>query len=274
MARTINTETLIPVYLQSVEIERGPYAASNDQRWIRAFLRDFGQTPIGSITTRDLLGFRTRIAGKYKASTVNQYLGAARRLLEWSAALGYREPIDVRSVKFLRTPPPKPRSWTIKHINELLSQARRCDEQVFLWSAVQYLGVMRPSEVARLINGQGEWEQEGVFVPGTDKTFQKTGFQRRLIISPSGMIFLNRCEPRWRSQRTFWCGAKRTMGCGTHQFRHSAAQHLVDIHGYETAKWLLGHYSADQTTLRYARPDWQALRAKADCLASNLTMEA
>lgn len=270
MPRAFNSETIVPLYLSAVQQERGESAAENDGRWLRCFLEQFGSKPISSIDPKGLIGFRTQLASSYKASTVNQYLGAALRFVRWAAALGYREPIDLGAVKFLRVDPPKKRAWSVAKVCEVFGKADRFFPPVAPMLRVQYLACLRPSEVVRLVNGEGEWEEEGVFIPATSKTFRRTGFERRLILPETALATLGQVEVRYKNFRTYWNSCNKATGVGPHQLRHSGATRLAQRRSYETVKWFLGHYGSDQTTLRYAMPDWQQLREDGEVLAQDL----
>lgn len=260
MARPFSVKTIVGVFLAAVQSESGPNAYSNVSRWLKPFEEKYGDRSIADLTPPDFLAYRAYLSSNFKPSTSAAYLHAAKRLVLWTAAMGYRKPLDLSVVKPPRQAAPKDKSWSEAEVAAFLTKAAEYDKGVYLWQAVQYLGAMRPTEILRLVKGEGRWVAEGVFVPDESKTYRKNGVPRHLIVCPTAMALLSKAEKRWTIIQTYWQASNTATGVGPHRYRHSAASHLVKAGAsYDQVRLVLGHYDY-RNTMIYARPDWQALR--------------
>src|SRR6185436_1974068 len=102
MGRSLQIRTIVPVWLDSVLLEKGRFSADNNRRWIKPFAERHGATEIAAIGPRDLLAYRGELAETYAVGTVNQYVMTAKRLCLWSAENDYRKPIVLSGVRAVR----------------------------------------------------------------------------------------------------------------------------------------------------------------------------
>lgn len=287
MGRSNQVGKIVPVWIEAVKLEKGRYSAENNARWIKPFLDGFDgfegrrTTPLSDVSARDLLLYRSALAKKHAAGTVNAYLLTAKRLLVWSMENEFRKPVILTGVRPVREEGERPsKAWTPAQVRDLLGKADQFNRQVYLWCACQYLGLLRPSEILTLVlarHGIGEHKaelvSEGVWsIWG--KTSHKSGLRRYLVLPPEAEPLLAECEPCWSSWRTYWGGCNTAMDAGPHQFRHSSIQHLQHLLGPEqisTVELLCGHYGQFKVLLKhYAQPQWQALRKYGSMLAANV----
>ncbi len=265
MGRSQNLETIVPVFVANVNQESGERAGSTVNRWLAPFVERFGERSIASLGAPDFLIYRAELSKKFSPSTAAAYLSAAKRLTVWAAAMDFRPPISLSAVRPPRQDPLPNKAWRQEEVRALLEMAERYNRQNFLWLAVQYLGTLRPSEMVRLAHRQGQFIEEGVFVPDVSKTARKSGVPRHLILCPTAMRLLEEVEPRWSCIQSYWDAASTATDEGPHRYRHSSASHLVQ-NGASIldAQMMLGHYSG--STFRYLRPNWQTLRSMAESL--------
>lgn len=267
MGRPMNCRLIRELFLGSVQVESGPTAHSNLARWLKPFDDEYGGRSIASIKPQDLILYRAHLVKSYKPSTAAAYLSAAKRMIAWAAAMDMRPPFAAAAIKPPRQDPPKDKAWTPEQVTEHLDKTQRYDQGIYLWNAIQYLCCLRPSEVLRLVRGEGRWTEDGVFVPDQSKTYRKNGVPRHLVICPTAMEYLTLAKPRWTSIQTYWDATYTASGVGPHRYRHSAASHLTRAGAsYDDVRLMLGHYD-HRNTMIYSRPNWQRLRLLAeDCL--------
>jgi dUTPase len=98
------------------------------------------------------------------------------------------------------------------------------------WLALNYLAALRPSEVVRLVRGEGEWIERGLFQPRISKTFRDGRTPRVYVLSEEAMMWLQHARPEWAHMKAYGTAVRRACGPGLpHPLRHSAAQHLSDL---------------------------------------------
>lgn len=142
------------------------------------------------------------------------------------------------------------------------------DPDLAPWLALNYLCLMRPSEVPRLVAREGRFIQPGVFALSRSKTFEKTGVPRHIVLSDKALMWLEQAKPIWSRGDSYYAACARAVGTGPGALRHSAATHLHRL-GAARAEvdLLLGHLPPHVSVI-YNSIDWQSLRA----LAARLTL--
>jgi|ERR1043165_1367518 integrase len=293
MGRTKSIGEIVPFWLEACRLERGRFAFSNNQRWIKRFIHGLaaegeaaawegmGRTEAANCGPKELLAYRSALASRYQPSTVNLYLMTAKRLVQWAAENEFRKPVMLTGVRCLQDSEEKEsKVWTPEQVQHYLSKALRFNRQVFCWCAIQYLGLMRPSECLTLVlahhrvaGHKAEKVAEGVYKTW-GKTSYRSGLPRYLIVPPEAEALLAETEPCWSSWRTYWQGANTAMGVGPHRFRHSSLAHLQAILGPEqisTVELISGHYQHFKVLIKhYAPPDWSALRKYGSKLVASI----
>lgn len=222
----------------------------------------FGERPIDSLTISELLDWRKRLAAQYAPVTTNHYLVAARGLLRFSAAMGWRQPLPLELVKNIRTPPPKDKSWTPDRLRMTLNRCQRADPYLYCWMSVGFLTLTRPSETHRMmfdiLSGAGTWHEEGVYVLQEHKTATRSHMPRYIPVCPTAMALIERCKTlrpkklRDAAKREFpipygdWNAYSRACvkqsGEPPHALRHSSATYLIRSGtARSTVDEMLGH---------------------------------
>jgi site-specific recombinase XerD len=132
------------------------------------------------------------------------------------------------------------------------------------WIELQYLAAMRPTEVIKLVHGEGAFEEEGIFRLHTSKVSRRTQEPRRIVLTPRALEVLRACEPVWGSLDSYSAAVRRTCGPGgPGPLRHSAASHLLQAGAARAdIDLILGHLPPRVSRI-YAPVAWQPLRATA-----------
>ncbi len=250
--------------------------ASEDQwRWCRSHLGRLGRTwgglPADAFNARLLQAMKAdmltvpRKSTKDKAAprrlaakTINHDLRAIKSLFRWASDMGYCREVNLRAVKMLPLPQLQRKTATPAEVARVINLALgreighhpktlerlKPNPEIAPWLAVNYLAALRPSEVVRLVHGEGVWIGEGLFQPRYSKTFKDGRHPRVYVLSPEALLWLRHARPLWSDMKAYGSAARRAVGPGwPHPLRHSAAAHLsaagVDRAEIESA---LGHY--------------------------------
>lgn len=242
--------------------------ASEDQwRWCRSHLgrltRLWGGLPADAFNARLLQAFKADLVAikepkKLAAKTINHDLRAIKSLFRWASDMGYCKEVNLRAVKALPLPQLRRKELSPAEVARVvnlalgreigthpITKARlTADPRVAPWLALNYLAALRPSEVVRLVRGEGEWIERGLFQPRISKTFRDGRTPRVYVLSEEAMMWLQHARPEWAHMKAYGTAVRRACGPGLpHPLRHSAAQHLSDL-GVPKADidLALGHY--------------------------------
>lgn len=288
---------------------------------LRRFVRVFGAFPVETITApaidahvQDLRSIRVeRADGSTRplgAKTIDHDVKAIKRLWSWgsSPARGLCEPLNLGDVRGPRVRKGTPEDLPLKAIvaaiaaveSSTLEGASKLQsdrwavvrEQLAVWLRLNYLCLLRPTEVVRLAHGQGivkDIPRDGrrpaiargyVELP-EHKMSHKVDHARLIPLSAEALLWLDRLQPlpkfRARSRpsgRTgldvhheqnryaAFCRLAGVPGL-PHKLRDSAATHLRAV-GVDSADvdLLLGHEPRGELA-RYAREAPRLLRERA-----------
>jgi len=233
---------------------------------LRRFVGPFQNVDIREIRPSDLqLLVEEMQRGGYHPKTIQHDLGCVKTFLRWASL---RLDIPMRDFGAVRAPtlPPtlkKALSWP-----ETRAFVLGAPDPVRPWLAVQYLTAARPSEMIRIIQGDGSWEEPWLFVCNSKTTWRTREF-RRIVFSEEALEWLKRCEPRWTRRDAYYRAVARKCGPGgPHPLRHSAATHLAQVGVTRSdIDLLLGHLPS-RVSLTYVPVFWQHLRQ----IATHLTL--
>ena len=118
---------------------------------------------------------------------------------------------DEVEVLFVATAPAWQRQGVARGLlRHVIALVRAVEPDLEPWLSLQYLAALRPSEVPRLVLGQGDWHEPelGRFVfKMRGKTSARTRQARYIVLSPEAMAWLDRARaghsggpgPRWKS---------------------------------------------------------------------------
>jgi len=238
--------------------EGGPGTLRFYKGSLARFGRRYGRWPADSVTPFVLQTFKDNLLRLGLArKTVNHEIAAVKTAYLWGSDLLLIPPANFRGVRSLPLPPPEPKGYTLTEVREML---KRVDADLAAWIALAWLTAARPSEVVRVVNGEGQWAEAGVYrLPG--KTTLRSGHFRHLAFSERALLVLQSCRPRWRRPGSWSWAMRRVLGPGgPHPLRHGAATHLIRA-GVTRAQvdLILGHLPP-RVSLTYAPIEWQLLR--------------
>jgi len=255
--------------IENIATDSGANAASSFRMFTRRFIREFGYCHIRKLTLQDMQAFKRKLKAEgLSPATINHYVRSGKRVISYSIEMGYRPYMPLSAVKDLRISlNPQDKSEPPEYVKAFLSnigkdtdtRIKDIAENVQNHLYLSYLTAMRPSELLRIVNDEGSWESENVFVPTIGKTNYASRFPRRIVLTETAMSFLSRCKPHWSDLSTFAHSCKLHAGRSSHFLRHSAGQAMANSGvSYQEVCCSLGHYSKiiEANSMHYFKPDW------------------
>ncbi len=268
ITQSIAVVDVADLFLQAKALERGEATREYYRKHIKRFLLAYGPVRCDMIKAQHLQGLKEdMLRHGFAPKTVNHDLGAVKTMLRWAMDFDYMPIVRLEGVKKIPLGPPKVKAVPIEEIKNMAEQA---PETMAPWLALNYLCLMRPSEVIRVARKEGEWIEDGIYEI-ENKVGRRTGMHRQVVFSDEALEWFALIEPRWSRLDSYSQAVRDFFGSGgPGRLRHSAATHLhrvgvargdVDI--------LLGHLPG-RVSLTYAPIAWQPLRA----LAARLTLRS
>ena len=254
---------LVAKFLDYKELEGGRRRRSYYANHLRRFANVYGNVHGGLIRAAALQSLKEdMLRSGYDPKTINHDLSCVKSLFLWASGMDYVPAVNLRMAKPMVLAPTPDRSLTRMQVKEFMNAV---DGRVKPWLAVQYLCLMRPSEVVKVVNRQGVWEKPWLFRLHHSKTDERSQEFRRIVFSASALVWLKKCEPFCSRQDAYWKAVSRCIGdlpYTPHVLRHTAATHLseqkVDQRDIDL---LLGHLPP-RVTRTYVRIDWKSLQGK------------
>lgn len=262
MSKALSAVELSERFLDFKEAEGGLQLRRYYAKALRRFLNFFGAARADMIRASHVQTIKENmLRSGYAPKTVNHDLTAIKSLFTWGSGLDYIPATNFRGVRSVPLGPVKDKSLPRDKVLELLSN-EKAPANLRSWLTVNYLTLARPIEVVRVVNGLGQWVEEGVFRLDTGKSDKRTRLPRHLLFSPLALKHLKKCEPTWSRIDSYYHACERSYGHGVaHRLRHSAATHLHQLGAArEEIDLLLGH-APPRVSLTYVRVEWQPLRA-------------
>lgn len=264
MTRRVLVVDLVERFLENRELEGGKARRSYYANHLRRFTHAFGAARGDLIKASHLQALRDdMLRGGYGPKTINHDVSAVKSLLLWASGLELIPAVNLRPVRSLPLPPVANRAMEPDEVTAMVAEA---PGHIASWLAVNYLALMRPSEVVRVVQQIGEWEEPWLFrchgkVTGRTREF------RRIVFSDLALAWLDRCEPRWTREDSYYRAVERAIGPGgPHPLRHSAATNLLRVGATRAdVDLLLGHLPP-RVSLTYGQIPWPALRQTAGLL--------
>lgn len=255
--RHITIDELIDAFAIAKRTERGHDCERYYLKHTKRLRYWFGDTVAEMFRPRDFNEFKLGLIEEgFAARTVNHDLTACKVLFAWASMLELIPMVNFAGIKNLPVGPTQPRF--MPH-DALVRAIRTAKAEVRPWLAVNYLALLRPSEVVKVVHKQGEWIEDGVFVLDRGKMDARATIKRHCVFSPVALSWLSCCEPRW-SRLDSYSPAARKAGVQPKILQKSAARHLAEqgCRG-DDIDALLSH-SVRRITASYWHPVWQRLR--------------
>lgn len=253
-------------FLKAKRVEVGLACGEYYRRHLSRFLERFGELDADLVRPKHLNALKLwMIQQRFAPRTINHDLCSIRIMYNWASGLELIPPISLSGVKNVPVGPAVldvPKRW------QLIRYIKRADPKVAPWIAVNYLALLRPSEVVRVVHGEGKWVEPGVFRLDRGKMDRKVSLKRHCVFSDAALEWLERCEPHWSRQDSYSAAVRDCCPVGPKLVQKSAAQHLATVFGVDRddLELLLGHVGP-RLKVTYHHPAWQKLRQTAALLA-------
>lgn len=234
----------------------------------RYFVEQHGGRDLADLSVQDVESFKTHILAKKLApKTVNHWMGALKRLIRYGHARGWRGPMETSFIRMVPLEAPPPKHLSITEVSEWFRLADEYNQNLGLWLRVMLATGARPSEVVRLVGGEGKWIEPGVFCFTRAKTNKVVRQPRCLVVTEPTLAILKQTRPHWSWQCTLAQTCHRAFGSGPHRLRHTAAFLIHRLPGERVSRedtdiWL-GHYPA-YVSMVYNPIRWEHAKALAE----------
>ena len=263
---TLRVAALVKEFLRAKMLERGESCERDYRKYLRRFAHWHGDYFVDQIRPRHLNLFKLDLIKlRYAPRTINHDLTAVRVMYRWAAKIELAPPIDLGAAGNLPVGPANPR--TVSH-EEACAAIRDAHTRVRPWLALNYLGLLRPSEVGKVIRVEGEWSEHGVFILDRGKMDRVASMRRHCVLSDEALDWLRAARPHWRTHHSYTAFVRKS-GCPIQPkvFQRSAAEALVRVHGCapDDVELLLGH-TVPRIRATYYRQAWPRLRGLAGLL--------
>ena len=265
-ARPVFVADLVERFLDFKELEGGPRRRSYYRNHLRRFNAAFGTGRADLLRATHLHALKEQMmAAGFAPKTINHDISVVKTLMNWAVGMELVPPVNLSFVKALPVPPGPNKAKTALQVK---TDIDKMPMPLQAWLAVNFLTMMRPTEVVRVINQQGVWEEKWLFRLHHYKTELVATEPRRIVFSDEALSWLEKCEPRWSREDTYYQAAYRAgFEGGPHHLRHSGATCLAKL-GVDPRDidLLLGHLPPHVGRC-YGQIDWQRLRPTAALLS-------
>lgn len=267
-----NTAKVVDVaaqFLDYKETERGRDTRRYYAKHLKRFLALWGGAMIEQVKPVHIQMLKQdMIDYGFSPKTINHDLTAIKTFLRWAMQLELAPVIRLDGIRSQPLPPHADKSLDVKSLRALVNSLDADREKP--WCAINYLAAMRPSEVVRVVHGQGDWVETGVFRLSKSKT-DRFRQPRYVLFSSEAIEHLAKCRRLWSRLDSYSQAVRAACGVGPSRFRHSAAKHLHHLHGVnrQDVDLLLGH-KLPSVSATYAPIHFEPLRN----LAALLTLQS
>lgn len=288
----IDVMTLAEDFVAAKEAEAGDAAGRYYRKHLKRFVdpeNAYGAWPAEQVKAAHLLDLKLdMLDAGFARKTVNHDLTAVKAMLQHGMDRELIPPVNLSRVRKLPLGPVESKAVSLEAVTLVVYAA---PEQLRPWLAVNYLAGCRPSEMPRLVHGEGEWVEEGIFRLDRGKMDARAAMKRHIVLTDRALAWLEQCRPLWKNLLSYSAACRYALGpisehlwrrrypaqefppirmkehCGPGgpgRLRHSCKTHLRAAGVSERdAELILGHYPP-RTALVYGGVPWQHLRACAD----------
>lgn len=228
-------------FLQFKELEGGPDLSKYYAKHLRRFVTIFGSLRADGFRPAHMHKLKEHMLRlKFAPKTINHDLVAVRVLFRWACGIEYIPPVDLGAIRNMPLDPPTDKTLKYTIVKAMVDDS---PNDMAAWLAINYLCLMRPSEVVKVVHRQGEWIEEGVYQLAKGKTDRMSKVKRHVLFSAEAREWLGRCPPRWSRLDSYSSAVIGLHGRGPKLLQYSAAAHLARTHHVprERIDLLLGH---------------------------------
>jgi site-specific recombinase XerD len=181
-----------------VDAESGEHGRYKVRACLKRFLALYGKRRLASLRATDLIAFKAKIVRDgLVPNSANDLLTYTRRLLTFAYEIELIDrPFRLGVLKNLRRGPVTTKAVSADKLKILLKAVAEMRPNLARMMLLQFYGAMRPSELPKLLYGNGEELEPGVFAV-FGKTSRKTGDLRLLILSESAQKLMAETQPQY-----------------------------------------------------------------------------
>lgn len=262
---------LIDQFLEWKGLERGDETRRYYEKHLRRFRAWCGALRADAVRPQHLHKVKQEMMqGRYAPKTIAHDLTAIRVLFNYACGeVELIPPVNFRGVKNPPLGPPPDRALGRGQVRRMFRQAT---PGLTPWLWVNYLALLRPSEVVKCVRREGKWVKPWLFRLDRGKMDRIAMLPRHCIFSELALKHLAECRPVWSRLDSYSAATRRACGKGPGLLRHSAATHLEELAPLagDHIEFLLGH-TPTRLRLTYRRPPWPAIRQTAELLAASFS---
>lgn len=256
----ITVDALAERFLDAKRLERGGDCEYRYRKHLARFRTMYGDFDADTIRPMHLQMIKSTLAGKLAPRTINHDITTTKVMFNWASGLDLVSPVSFVGVKLI---PVGPVGDQALGPAEFVAAFRRAPDYLQPWLAVNYLGLLRPSETIRVILGQGEWHSgiPGIFILDRGKVDDRSSIRRHCILSDRALWWLRQAEQRYARLDSYSQAVRDQCRIGPKVIQKTAAARLVLRHNVppESVELLLGHIKS-RLSVTYYLPHFKRLR--------------
>jgi site-specific recombinase XerD len=206
--------TLVAIWLDQVQLDAGPARGHRVRAYyathIARFTHALGALPLRHATAEVLEAIKAdSTRAGYQPRTINHDLSAQKRFLTWAwdTHPGAATPFNLRSVRKVHTGELPAKAKPVAFIRRYIAALSAVRPELHHWLSLQYLADLRPSELPRLIAGDGQWHEPDlgrVVFAMRGKTSGRTRLPRLIALSDEALSHLRAIQAsaplqRWKT---------------------------------------------------------------------------
>lgn len=259
---------LIERFLDSRLDERGNDCVDFYAKHLKRFRDIYGDHDADLISPKHLQMLKATMVSKgFAPRTINHDITSVRTMLTWASGLDLVRAVNLKGVKQVPVGPVNDPSLSS---SELVAAFRKAPDYLRPWFALNYLGLLRPSEVVRVVRAEGKWHPSvrGIFVLDKGKMDARSSIKRHCILSDRALAYLRIAEPRYSRLDSYSQAIRDHCEIGPKAIQKTAAARLVTRHNVppESVELLLGHVKS-RLSVTYYLPHFKRLRQLSQRLA-------
>ena len=250
---------LIEQFLEAKLLEGGKPLKSYYAKHLKRFNRLFATACADEFRPLNLQALKNDMLRLgFAPKTICHDLVAVRGLFSWGSGLEMIPAVNLKGVKNPPLGPPQDKSMPLVTVRRMVAEA---PERLKPWLAVNYLCLMRPSEVVRVVHKQGDWTEHGIFRLDRGKIDLRARMARHVVFSEEALGWLDRCQPVWSRPDSYAANVSKLFSpLLPGRLRHSAATHLLRAGAMRADIDLLLGHAPTRVSLTYAQIVWPPLR--------------
>ena len=280
-------EEFLEHYLRDGRVQPMKY----HRKHLTRFLSVLGTVKIHQIDVPALIAWRDDLMRLDLApKTLAHDIGAVKTFFNWASENQHGPMLNLKAIKKPFIPPPVVKRLTFQQVASMVRTAYASDPNLAAHIALNYLCLMRPSEVIRFVNGEGHFnpvvitrrgrvvykndaelvEPRGVFQLDRSKTERRSSYPRTVVVTDQALAWLSIARPVFthesptRALDKYSKAVRKVCGPGGPKILQKSAVWHLQLAGVEEGETdqLLGH-GPSASWRSYGLRVWSILRETA-----------